>query len=488
MPAVSGPQGSRGGLITAVAIFTILFVVSTIFAIYYGVAASKVQDEFATYKKQQEAVARNPASPDITDLKNDHDFLPAGGAAIDVAKARTAALIKAINGVAVPTGEIIGTNAKQACDAAAQAVIDAQKTVGDKVTLPNTGDNLISVVQALATAVQTLQAQNDQLTKDKDAAIADSQAKVADAAAQVQAKSAEVEAANADKQKALDDEAAALADKDKQIDDIKAGMDDERKQYKDNLTKLQLALAESDAKATQSAKEAKSLSDKLAGRRYATEDSVISRPAGAIVRIADANTVFINLGQGDQITAGLTFEVYDKNEPLPKLGDGTSDDNMPVGKASIEVTRVGMTSSECRVIRTQPGETLTEGDPIINIVYDRNTKYNFVVFGDFDIDNTGQATPQQADVIKRLVTQWGGKLQTGVNADTDFLVLGKEPELPNYSKDDLQDPFNAKKLADATKALDDYDNIKQQAKDLHIPVMNQNRFLYFVGFYDLATR
>ncbi len=488
MPAVPGPQGSRGGLITAVAIFTILFVVSTIFAIYYGVENSKIQDEFATYKKQQESVVRNPASPDVADLRADHDFITSGGSALDVAKARTAALIKAIDGTAIPTGEVIGSAAKTARDAAAAAITDAQKTVGDKVTLPNTGDNLISVVQALAGAVQNLQQQNDTLVKQRDDAVAQSKARIADSNAAVDEKSQEVEAANADKAKAADDFAAQLKDKDDQIDQIKKDMDTYRKSYSDNLSKLQLALAESDKKATDSAKQLKSLGDKLAAVRVTTEDATIDRPAGQIIRIANTQVVYINLGQGDQITPGLTFEVYDKTEPLPKLGDGTSPDNMPVGKASIEVTQVGPTSSECRVIKAQPGMTITEGDPIINIVYDRNTKYNFVVYGDFDIDNSGNASPAQADLIKRLVTQWGGKLMTNVNADTDFLVLGKEPELPNYSKDELQDPFNAKKLADATKALDDYDDIKEKAKDLHIPVMNQNRFLYFVGYYDLATR
>ena len=40
MPAV-GPQGSRGGLIAATVVFTILFVTATIFAIYFGVDDSK---------------------------------------------------------------------------------------------------------------------------------------------------------------------------------------------------------------------------------------------------------------------------------------------------------------------------------------------------------------------------------------------------------------------------------------------------------------
>src|SRR5690606_11207228 len=42
MPPPANP-GSRGGLITAVVIFAILFVTATIFAIYYGTQAAKTQ-------------------------------------------------------------------------------------------------------------------------------------------------------------------------------------------------------------------------------------------------------------------------------------------------------------------------------------------------------------------------------------------------------------------------------------------------------------
>ncbi len=54
MPAV-GPQGSRGGLITAVVVFTILFVTATIFAIYFGVDDSKRAESLTmSAKKTQE--------------------------------------------------------------------------------------------------------------------------------------------------------------------------------------------------------------------------------------------------------------------------------------------------------------------------------------------------------------------------------------------------------------------------------------------------
>ena len=180
--------------------------------------------------------------------------------------------------------------------------------------------------------------------------------------------------------------------------------------------------------------------------------------------------------------------MYDKIDGIPPVGDPTTEEKLPQGKASIEVTRVGQGSSECRVIRTTPGTQMSEGDLIANLVYDPHVKYNFVVYGDFDMDNNGVATPQDADVIKRLVTQWGGKLMNQVNVDTDFVVLGKEPVLPTFSKEELQDPFNAKKLNDAQQALEAYQNVKRTAEQLHIPILNQNRFLYLTGYYNQARR
>ena len=91
-------------------------------------------------------------------------------------------------------------------------------------------------------------------------------------------------------------------------------------------------------------------------------------------------------------------------------------------------------------------------------------------------------------MARRMVTQWGGKLTDKVNADTDFVVLGKEPVVPNFTREELQDPINAAKLAEATAAAEAYENVKRQAVELHIPILNQNRFLYFIGYFELAKR
>ena len=229
--------------------------------------------------------------------------------------------------------------------------------------------------------------------------------------------------------------------------------------------------------------------DKIAGHRPDVTNAVVRHADGKIIRLPGNDICYINLGQGDQVTPGLTFEVYDKATGVPGIPANVVDDeNLPVGKASIEITRVGDTSSECRIVNTAPGATLSEGDLIANLVYDANTKYNFYVYGEFDLSGSGH--PNQADtaVIQRLVTQWGGRLTDQVNVDSYFVVLGAEPQLLSFTKEELDLPLNADKAEKAKAALDKYQDIRQAALDMHIPILNQNRFLYYVGYYDQAKR
>ena len=71
-------------------------------------------------------------------------------------------------------------------------------------------------------------------------------------------------------------------------------------------------------------------------------------------------------------------------------------------------------TSECRIIHIATGMTIVEGDPIVNLVYNTHTKFNFCVFGEFDLANTGGPTAGDVDVIRRLITQWGGGLMDHV--------------------------------------------------------------------------
>jgi hypothetical protein len=203
--------------------------------------------------------------------------------------------------------------------------------------------------------------------------------------------------------------------------------------------------------------------------------------------VASDDVAYINLGSGDHIVPGMTFEVYDKRDGVPRLGDGMSPEDMPVGLGSVEVESVDHASSQVRVT-LEPNQHITEGDLIANLVYDRNVKYNFYVYGKFDLGQTRHPTDQDRDKILALIAHWGGRLQKTINVDTDFVVMGAEPTVEDFTQDQLEDPFFVRKKNDEEADLKAYNDILSKARDLHIPVMNQNRFLYFVGYYDNALR
>jgi hypothetical protein len=156
------------------------------------------------------------------------------------------------------------------------------------------------------------------------------------------------------------------------------------------------------------------------------------------------------------------------------------------GKASIEIIRVVGPTAECRVVHLAAGQQIVEGDLILNLIYNTHTKFVFNIYGEFDLGGNGQATAADAEILRRLVTQWGGRTSDQVNVDTDFLVLGKEPAVPPAT--DNPSPLENDRREKALKANDDYHALEAAAQRLSIPILNQNRFLYFVGYYDQARR
>ena len=486
MPPVSSPAGSRTTLITWAVVFAILWVTATIFAIYFYADASKVQVQYDTQIKKEipDIIAESELQSD--DVRKLKDLRTTEGSGLNPSMSVFRAALTQRDQMAQM---IAGAGGKDTALQSAKTALETANAAGAKVkmTVPVT-DNLAAALTTLANGLNSTKQQVDDLTSQLDAA----KKANADQAAQFDASRAEMnknlEAVRAGEQKALEDVKAYQTSKDTSVGQIEQARDAERKAAQDAQNAAAVQIAELTRQLNQANRDKETLQSKFAERRVNTKDPITRHPDGKILRIPGKDVVYIDLGTADSVTPGLTFEVYDKIDGIPPVGDPTSDDNLPKGKASIEIVRVGTGSSECRVTRQTLGSQIVEGDLIANIVYDRNTKYNFVVYGDFDMDRNNVATPQEADVIKKLITQWGGKLMDGVNVDTDFVVLGKEPVLPTFTKEELQDPFNAKKLADAQAALDAYQNVKATAQNLHIPILNQNRFLYLIGYYDQARR
>lgn len=218
-------------------------------------------------------------------------------------------------------------------------------------------------------------------------------------------------------------------------------------------------------------------------------DQILTATDGQITRTPGNDRVFINLGRGDQIAPGMTFEVYDKLGVPNTSKESPEDDRLLKGKASIEVISPQQGISECRVVRLSPGATITEGDPIINVVYDRNVKFNFHVFGKFNLDYAGDANDRDTDIVKRLISGWGANVADQINTKTDFVILGEEPVVPAYSQEELaSEPEKAFQKEQAEQALDTYNEVRARANALNIPILNQTRFLYLIGYYTEAAR
>jgi hypothetical protein len=487
MPPIN-TQGSRGGLVTALAAFTILFVTAAIFAIYFNVQLSATKLEFDNYKKNYNGIVSETelSTPDIATLQalktdSSSGYSP-NDTVMDIALKQRGALTQDITGSAVDPVE--------AEKSVASALAAANKAIeGGNAKLPSDHDNLAGAVTTLADALNARKNQLNDLSAQLKKAQGDLTAANTAIAVQNEAREKSVQEAQAQA-------AAELAKVTDQFNANKAVVDQLQKDQVDAAKKAQDAaqaeqaqLAEANQKLAKAAQEKEAVQEKLANRRPDVSNAAIRQPDGRIIRLPGNNICYINLGQGDQVSAGLTFEVYSKSTGVPGIPPNASgDEQLPAGKASIEITRVGATSSECRIVHVVPGEVLSEGDVIANLVYDPNTKYNFFVYGDFDLADTGHTEAADEKVIERLVTQWGGNLVNDVNVDTDFVVLGKEPSLPNYTKEEQENPQIADKMAKAQAAIDKYQELRQTARDLHIPILNQNRFLYYVGYYDQAKR
>jgi hypothetical protein len=493
MPPVN-PQGSRGGLVAAVVVFTVLFVVATIFAIYYGVQESKAQDTISSLTTKYRQIAVDINSSAVSQLRDEAQSdarLPEPTALAEAIQQRDDLRQMIVGMAPASTTQPIDASTQQDVKTvlalAQKAVAAANGVAGEGGSKFSAGNllqavtNLTNIIDGLKQAVATAQTARDAALQQgaKDALAARQAQDAADAgiAAAKKQLQQQLEAANQAVQQAQQTAQAVkqtFANGQQASNASLEAADQQQTQLSNQITLLN--------------KQIDALRDKLSGRRLNVEEAIVRRPEGQIVALSGDKTVYINLGRGDQIVPGMTFEVYDKSLPLPKLGNGLSDQNLPVGKASIEVTRVLSDSSECYVDQLTPGKQIVQGDRILNLIYSRNVKFKFFVYGNFDIAHSGHATPQGTNVIKRLVVQWGGSLDSKLDAQTDFVVIGMPPSVPAFSAEELKDPLNEQALANARYAFDQYENIVKEAEDLHVPILNQDKFLYFTGYYDLALQ
>jgi hypothetical protein len=245
---------------------------------------------------------------------------------------------------------------------------------------------------------------------------------------------------------------------------------DELKALNDKLlaTQEELKLAQADLKSER---------EKLGKIEPGPDREVLAyKPDGKIILIDDqAKVVHLNIGIDDHVYQGLTLTVYDRGTSVPEDGKG---------KAEIEVFDVAKTYSAARITKSELIKPILQGDIVANLIWDTDRTNVFVIAGDFDLDNDNQIDYNGADKIKTLIEKWGGRVDNALSIDTNFLVLGKQPQVlqkPTVEEVDI-DPRAMEVYNASLQRLDRYNGLRDQAQSLWIPIFTFDRFLYFIGY------
>src|SRR4051794_29999175 len=480
MPPIS-PQGSRTGLVTTLVVFVILFVTTTILWIYESAERRNRDDQVTEMKKRLTEVVDEAtiASPDVEALKRASTENPnyAGMSAMQVALKQRGELSSQVAGTAATYPQVQQRISQAMARAAAgdvgagiaktMSLSDAVTRLADRLAqLNQERDALAKQVEAAKSETQQVIAKRDDLLKQKDAEIAKVTQEMQGQMAQLGAFRQQTEGT---------------------VQQIQQSSNTTLTQHQQQNEQLTAALNQAQAAIKQKDQQIDGLTQRLKGVRVNPNEATVQKPDGEIVRLPGNGLAYINLGVGDHVAVGMTFKVFDRFTGVPSLGaDGTRETDMPVGKGELEIIKIGPAFSECRIIAKEPGISLVQGDLVVNLVYDRTQKYSFVVYGDFDLDGDGRTSLGDAEVIRRLITQWGGNVVNEVNVNTDFVVMGREPKVD--AKPPADNAVEQAAYQRAMAELDKYLEVRKQAMAMNIPILNQNRFLNFVGYTSQAGR
>lgn len=494
--------GSRNGIIAWAVTATILGVGSLIWATISYTQASKAERDLQalTGRYNKIASAADLAGEDVTALeaaKGDESRGLGQYNLLPLSRQQTIQLSQFLAGASVSDDKAARAQVQGVLDRA-KAGVNGGGNGGGSTTAPTEGGVAVeapldtsSVVSALRGMTDNAQKLRDAL-KQREAELAAARAAVAQAekdkqqiiAEQSQSVEAVVQSAreaqqNAQTYSTSQDEQVANAQK------LAAEKTEEGIKNADELNNQLIAANQKYAQLQRDYNETKAQLEKF----RVPVDQILQKADGVITRVTGTDRVAINLGRGDGIAPGMTFEVYDRlGVPRPKT-DNAAEDAALKGKASIEVVSVQPGISECRIVRQTPGLAITEGDPISNLVYDKNVKFNFYVYGNFNLDYKGPPTERDTEIVRRLISGWGGNVAQDLNSKTDFVILGDEPVVPNYTQEELtREPQKAFEKERAEQALEAWTETRTKANQLNIPILNQTRFLYMVGYYEEAGR
>jgi hypothetical protein len=212
------------------------------------------------------------------------------------------------------------------------------------------------------------------------------------------------------------------------------------------------------------------------------QETTAFKPDGQVILVDEAASIIhINLGSEDRVYRGLTFSVYDKAAGIPR-------DGKP--KAQVEVLAIDRRVATARILTSERKNPIHVGDSVANLIWDSDRKNQFVVAGEFDLDRNGETDYDGIRKIEGLIEKWGGAIAQQVTADTDYVILGTEPQVPAEPtlQQQTQDPMAMDRYNALRQANDRYQQIRRQAESLWVPIYNYDRFLSFTGYASLVDK
>jgi hypothetical protein len=189
---------------------------------------------------------------------------------------------------------------------------------------------------------------------------------------------------------------------------------------------------------------------------------------GHVVKVAELGSVaYADIGKKDGVLLGMPFSVFSpvefgKEEPMPK--------------ASARVVRIMDDASELRVT-VQGNEPVVAGDVLHNPVYDRGRRLRFLLIGKIDMDGDGT---DDSGSLKALIQELGGRVETELSVQTDYLISGEQPVLAAAPGPDAG-PMEQQLYEESRAAFVVYTGAIDRAKDFGIPILSLNRFLGLMG-------
>ena len=315
-------------------------------------------------------------------------------------------------------------------------------------------------VEELASSHETIQSLNDQLVS------------------QAQSKEAEVQRVKVEWQDVQDGAKSLNIKSDDEFERRKDYLEEVRKENIERMQDAEERVEELIGERAQLLSTIDDLRSKINSNRMNTVDPSLLVD-GRVLEVGSGNEVFINRGELDHIVLGMTFDIYESASQLRFDERG----NLPRGKATIEVVKVGPTTSTAKIKRSTSSQPIIRDNIIVNPVYDPDYKFSFIVHGNFDADGDGEPESNNS-FIKNQISRWGGIVieDDGViPGDLDFLVLGITPRKPTHQPSRGASPAMMDAYAKQQRAYDDYENLQEAAKAAQVPILTANRLDVLTG-------